>query len=126
MSDKDKIRQLEEELAKFKSSPYAATYMTIYSQIVDMNKQLTITEETISDTVLTKDGVAVTMERQQGKVDLFAPSNEKSFERAWKVMTDVDELLETLDKLRSKMSGEEQQSADKAVSANNFFNKNRS
>lgn len=123
MTLEEELELVKSKLEKYEKSPYAITYMTIYSQIMDMNKQLTITDEMVSDTVLNKDGLVVNLERQQGKVDLFAPSNEKAFDRAWKVMSDVDELLETLDKLRSKMTVEEQEENFTTVAE--FMKRNR-
>jgi hypothetical protein len=123
MTLEEELELVKSKLEKYEKSPYAITYMTIYSQIMDMNKQLTITDEIVSDTVLNKDGLVVNLERQQGKVDLFAPSNEKAFDRAWKVMSDVDELLETLDKLRSKMTVEEQEENFTTVAE--FMKRNR-
>lgn len=113
------VQYLEEELSKFKTSPYYKTYLTIYNQIESFNDQLTIRpKEKIKETrqkLVNKEIVdyEITLEIQPGKIDLFGGKDEKEFDRAWKYMLESIDINKRLGELRSLMSPEERDSIDK-------------
>lgn len=100
------VTHMEEELQKYRRSPYASTYITLLSQINDWNDQLTI-----------KNTVEVEHEGKKipvtpGKIDLFADKEAKEFERAFKYFGDVLQMIKTLDEIRKLMTPEEQRVAE--------------
>lgn len=75
-----------EQVEKCVKSPYYNTYMAIRKQVDDFNRQLT-----------------------NNNIDLFAEAADKSFERSFKYMKEVYDTLEVLDKIRLKMTNDEQE-----------------
>lgn len=65
-------------------SPYLDSYLTLHSNICDLNRQLS-----------------------ENSVDLFSDKDTKDFDRAIKYFTSIDSLLSTLDSLRNKMTPQE-------------------
>ena len=80
--DKDKrIKELEEELEKFKSSPYVDGYLGVLNQINTCNKDLDTKPAGLRD-----------------------EADEKSFDRYNKYILAIDSYYQKLEILREKMS----------------------
>lgn len=94
-----------EYLEKLLKSPYANTYLAIYKQIEDWNKQL-----------------------NEKNIDLFADKDSKEFDRSFKYFMEASDVLERLDKMRAKMSPQDLEEINKKKplsedSAENYLKK---
>lgn len=96
------VEYLEGKLKKFEESPIVNTYLTILRQVNSFNEQLSLRE---SEKTM-EDGQKVKV--QEGFIDLFSDKDDKSFDRAWKYLNEAELLIEQLDKLRKKMTPEQQ------------------
>ena len=86
MSDKDLIKELKAKLAIYESNPFLVeSYEAICYQLSSWNDQL-----------------------KKQPIDLFAESTQKEFDRAFKFFAEIDTIYDTLDRLRSRMSPQEQ------------------
>ena len=103
------IEYLENELQRFKSSPYVKTYLTIYNQLADFNDQLTITTKQVN-------GETVNL----GRVDLFSETTDKSFDRIKWYFEHILELNKNLDELRKLMTPLEQKELNKQLELKNL------
>ena len=117
------IEELETKLSLYEKSPYVKTYLTLLHQLDDFNEQLTIQEKEMN--------VEGTMQKVKfGRIDLFGTKDEKEFERGFKYMIQVNDLLENIDKIRKKMTTEEKAEVDSNIkkplsedSAENYLKK---
>ena len=111
------LKECFDELSFFLESPYLESYVTLINQIKDFNEQLTIKSEDTKQRVVGEDlsGNTITVDWTPGKIDLFADKDNKSFDRAWKYMLEVSSLHESLDKLRSLMTPQDQEKARSAL-----------
>lgn len=80
---------LEDELGKFKNSPYSKTYLTILKQVENFNEQL-----------------------NKNNIDLFSDKEDKSFDRTKWYFENVLELNRSLLELRKMMSPSEKEAID--------------
>ena len=105
------IEHLEQELTKFKKSPYSKTYLTIYNQLESFNEQLTIKgDKTLADGTKVKEGF----------VDLFAEATDKSFDRTKWYFDKILDLNKNLDELRKLMTPDEQKEMAKQIEMKNL------
>lgn len=96
MTDKQRIKELEEKLAVFEKSPYKNGYLSSYTQISTWDKKMI--ESPISLEAV-------------GEDDL------KAFDKAIKYLERKKALFEDLDYFRSKMTAEEKKDVDKLETA---------
>lgn len=108
------VEYLEGKIKKFEESPIVSTYLTILKQVDSFNNQLNLKE---SEKIL-EDGSKITV--QSGFIDLFSDKDDKSFDRAWKYLNEAELLIEQLDKLRKKMTPEQQKEAAEQEKINNL------
>lgn len=89
----------------FMESPYLNSYITLQNQIADFNEQLTIKPDEVRKRVVGNDilGNVIAVDWMPGKIDLFGSKEEKEFDRAFKYMVELPTLLDSLDKIRSKV-----------------------
>ncbi len=118
------LEKLLSDYQMLMSSPYAKTYITVYNQVEDFNDQLTIKDGETKQRVIGQDkhGDDILSDYTPGKLDIFGSKDDKEFDRAWKYMNDSMSLLETLDKLRAKLSPEEKKQVAKILSADSAEN----
>lgn len=88
MSDKEKIKKLEERLRYFEESPYVDGYNAILNQINTWNKDLQ------------NEPTSLKYDPDSGDADM------KAFDKAHKFIASIDGLYDQLEYLRSKMSPE--------------------
>ena len=100
------VDDLEERLSKYEKSPYVKTYLTMLNQVNDFNEQLTIQQVEVQDGD-NKRTVTV------GRINLFGEKDEKEFERSFKYMLEVNGLLDSIEKIRMKMSASEKEEVKK-------------
>ena len=100
------VDDLEERLSKYEKSPYVKTYLTMLNQVNDFNEQLTIQQVEIQD-----GGNKRTL--TVGRINLFGEKDEKEFERSFKYMLEVNGLLDSIEKIRMKMSASEKEEVKK-------------
>jgi len=84
------LEELYREIVVIYQSPYYDTYLAILEQVEDFNRQL-----------------------KKNKMDLFADKEDKAFERGFKCMKEACDILSNLERLKEKMTHEEQ----KAISS---------
>ncbi|MCZ2394915.1 MAG: hypothetical protein LC100_00055 [Chitinophagales bacterium] len=84
------LEELYREIVVIYQSPYYDTYLAILEQVEDFNRQL-----------------------KKNKMDLFADKEDKAFERGFKYMKEACDILSNLERLKEKMTHEEQ----KAISS---------
>lgn len=99
------VLHLEEELLKYKKSPYLKTYLTLKSQLDDFNEQLTIRTGKVK--VKQENGDIIEVEMELGRVDLFADPKDKSFDRTKWYFDNMLSLNKQLDDLRKLMTPED-------------------
>ncbi len=93
------IEYLEDRLSKYEKSPYVKSYLTVLGQINDWNDQLTIKKVIV-------EGMG---EQTVGKINLFADSSSKEFDRVHKYFTEMKPYFEQLAYLRKLMTTEEKE-----------------
>jgi len=96
LNEKDRIKELEEELAKYKESPYKEAYLGILKQIETCNKDL-----------------------NDNPAGLRDENDAKAFERYEKYILKVEEYYQKLEILRDKMSPIEKKQVDAKVAKSN-------
>ncbi len=104
-SASDYIDYLENKLSVYEKSPYAKSYVILLNQYNDMIEQLEIREDVEWDDKQKKD-VLVT----KGRIDIFGTTRDKEF--GLKFFQDSYDLLQQIDKFRSKMTEAERKDAD--------------
>ncbi len=107
------VEYTESKLKIFESSPVAETYLTVYFQIKSFNAQLKLGQPKIE----IKEG-GVTVNLQEGFVDLFAGKDDKSFDRTKWYFENILSLNKTLLELRKLMTPEEIKEVDTIVLEN--------
>lgn len=106
----DYIEHLESELKPFKESTLVDSYLTLYFQVKDLNKQLQIGDEEVEKTIgIDKDGISVKERVLPGKLDLFSHKDDKSIDRAFKFWDKVDEYEAKLTKMLKDMTPEQRE-----------------
>ena len=106
------LEEAEEQLEIYLKSPYADSYLTLYFQIKDLNKQLKIAD-TDTTVTITSEGVDVGSTKiRKGRLDLFADKDSKEYDRAFKYFDNSLAWHNTLDELRKKMTPEELKSVE--------------
>lgn len=96
MTDKQRIKQLEERLQLYEKSPFLGGYLAILKQITQWNNE---------------------MSNNPIKLAAIGEDDIKAFDKAMKFLEKQKLLYETLDYLRSKMTVEEKKDVDKLESA---------
>lgn len=93
MNDKERIKELEEELSKYKESPLVEGYLGVLKQIDTCNRDLQNTPAGLRDS-----------------------DDEKAFDRYNKYILSIDDYYNKLEILRDKMSPKQVKEVDSKVS----------
>ncbi len=96
MTDKQRIKELEDRLEHYEKSPFLGGYLAILKQITKWNNEMS--NNPISLAAIEDDDI-------------------KAFDKAMKFLEKQKLLYETLDFLRSKMTAEEKKDVDKLETA---------
>ncbi len=96
MNEKDRIKELEEELAKYKESPYLNAYTGLYATMERWSHELKT--KTFSISAVEDDDM-------------------KAFEKAHKVSISMKALFDQLDFLRSKITPAQQEEGMKEATS---------
>ncbi len=112
-SAQEYIEYLEKKIAQYENSPYHKSYVILLDQYNDMIDQLRIKHEMEYDQVQKKE-----VEVVKGRIDIFGSKNDKEF--GLKFFQESFDLLQQLDKFRSKMTPEERRLADEAQKTKNI------
>jgi len=94
MTDKQRIKQLEERLEVYEKSPFLGGYMAILKQITQWNNEIY---------------------NSPIKLSAIEDGDMKAFDKSMKFLERQELLYKTLDFLRSKMTADEKESADKKL-----------
>lgn len=105
------VRELAKEYLAVMSSPHLETYLIVKNQMSDWNQQLIIKK---NETVPSPDGKSKTV---KGRIDIFADSDNKDFDRAVKYFSEIVKFHEILDTLRKRMTPEEIKKSEEQVIA---------
>lgn len=91
MTDKERIKQLEELLLVYEKSPYLGGYLAVLKQVTQWNNELSM---------------------KPIKLSAVEDDDMKAFDKAMKFLEKQEQLYKTLDFLRSKMTEEEKKEVD--------------
>ena len=86
------VAELVKEYDAIMSSEVLETYMTLKAHVRDWNDQLRI-EKSAGKT--------------KGRIDLFAHKETKEFDRVFRYFSEIDSIIGTLERLRSKLTPSE-------------------
>jgi hypothetical protein len=92
MTDKQRIKQLEDSLLMYERSPYMGGYIAVLKQITQWNNEMSL---------------------RPIKLAAVEDDDMKAFDKAMKFLEKQKLLYETLDFLRSKMTVKEKEDIDK-------------
>lgn len=88
------LQKLLSEYESIMASEVLETYITLRGQLRDWNSQLKI-------------------EGKNGRINLFADKDTKEFDRVFKYFTEIETLTSALEKLRSRLTPQEQKDVEK-------------